>query len=283
MKPKTNPSLGSGAKANPPTGSGPNLSGCPQGIEILLRRAASDSKFREQLLEQPTNAAAAIGLKLDPAEIAMLECIPREQLLLTIERMEAARGRRRGFLVKLAIATFVAVAVAGEAWLWRWRELSYQGKSLSEWLRLGDQFGWNYTRFFVVAGTLPNWTKTGPPVIRIPQKQEMTEVEEAIRAMGPKAIPSMVTMLETRDHAWKLKLMKWLGKQSVVKVQFTTAESYQKRALIGLTILGPLATNAVPAIQKAMANPANTNHWEFQAFGREALEKITGQPPANGE
>jgi hypothetical protein len=252
-------------------GKGP--SGYPQGIEVLLRKAASDLEFREQLLEQRAGAATAIGLELDPAEKAMLESIPRIQLLLTIEQLEAAGDRRRGFLVKLAIAT-LAAAAAGGVWLWCWREPAYKGKTLSEWLRSGEQFGWIYTTHFAVAGTL---ALIHSP-LRIPPKPEMVEVQEALHAMGTEGIPPMLTMLQARDSAWKLKLMTWLDKQSVVKLHLARAESYQTRALIGLTVLGPAATNAVPAIQKAMAAPKKTNDLVFQAYAKEALQKITGKP-----
>ena len=263
------------AATGSPSGPGPGAPLYPHGIEVLLRRAASDRVFREQLLEQQAGAAVAIGLELDPAEKAMLESIPRIQLLLTIERLEAAGGPRRGFLIKLAVAMLVAVA-AGGAWLWSQCEPSYKGKSLSEWLRLGEQFGWGYSNAYAIAGTVSiNWR---PTPWRVPPKREMAEVEEALHAMGPKAIPPLLARLKVKDKAWDLKLMAWLDKQSLVEFQFTSAESYHKRALIGLTVLGPLATNAVPAIQKAMADPAKTNDWEFQACAKEALGKITGKP-----
>ena len=117
------------SRGDSPSSPGPGAALYPQGIEVLLRRAASDPVFRDQLLEQRAGAAVAIGLELDPAEKAMLESIPRLQLLLTIERLGVAGEPRRGFLVKLAIATVVAVA-AGGVWLWRQREPSYRGKSL---------------------------------------------------------------------------------------------------------------------------------------------------------
>lgn len=194
---------------------------------------------------------------------------------------EEAQERRRGFLVKLAIATVVAAA-GGGVWLWRRREPAYQGKSLNEWLVLGEQYGWSYQMFGAVAGLIavyPTNTfqrNTTMPGGRVSPKPEMAEVEAAIHAMGTKSIPPMVAMLETKDPAWKLKLMAWLGKQSAVKVHFTKAETYQQCALIGLTVLGPLATNAVPAILKAMGDTNKVNAWEFQAYAREALEKIGG-------
>jgi hypothetical protein len=270
-KPESPPEAGT--VGSPGQGPGQGARGYPQGIEVLLRRAAADPVFRDQLMEHRAGAAAAIGLELDPAEKAMLESIPQVQLLLTIERLETARGPRRGFVVKLAVATLVALA-AGGVWLWRQREPSYKGKSLRQWLRLGEQYGWSYSQVFFVAGLIP----TNPSPARIPPKAEMTEVEAALRAMGPKTVPLMLPMLEAKDQPWKLKLMNWLDKQSKVKIQFTKAESYQKRALIGLTVLGPLATNAVPAIQKAMADPAKTNNIVFQAYAKEALQKINGKP-----
>jgi hypothetical protein len=119
---------------------------------------------------------------------------------------------------------------------------------------------------------------SGYPMSRIPPKPEMAEVEEALRAMGSKAVKPMLVMLESKDPSWKLKLMNWIGKQSVIKNPFTKAQTYQKRALIGLTVMGPLATNAVPTIQKVMADTNKFNDWEFQAYAKEALAKLTGKP-----
>ena len=273
MKREAESAPGPGAKCGPP-GPGQGWPLLPQGLELLLRRAASDLEFRDQLLDTRAAAAAAIGLALDPAEQAMLASIPRAQLLLTIERINEAGDRRRGFLLKLAFAALVAAA-AGGVWLWRRREPAYRDKSLSEWLRLGEQFGWTYQQVFWSAGAVI--IMANAPITRTPPKAAMTEVEEALCAIGTKAVPSMLAMLHTKDPSWKLKLMNWLGKQSTVKVPFTKAATYQKRAVIGLTVLGPLATNAVPAIQTAMADTNKVSDWEFQAYAKEALERITGK------
>jgi hypothetical protein len=147
------------ADGTPPFSAAQQRSSFPRGIEALIRKAAADPAFRKQLLEQRAGAAAAAGLKLVPAEQAMLQA------------------------------------------------------------------------------------------------------------------------MESKDSALKLKLMAWLAKQRVVKIKLTPAATYQKRALIGSTLLGPQASNAVPSIQKFLANCTNAPNWELQQFGAEALEKITGRAP----
>ncbi len=56
----------------------------PRNLEVLLQKAAVNREFRELLVKDRSRAAAAIQLKLEPAEEAMLEAIPSEQLQLII-------------------------------------------------------------------------------------------------------------------------------------------------------------------------------------------------------
>ena len=56
-----------------PPGSGQPIGPIPRGIEILLKKAAVDTEFREILLDDPNQAAAAIELELEPVESAMLQ------------------------------------------------------------------------------------------------------------------------------------------------------------------------------------------------------------------
>jgi hypothetical protein len=95
-----------------PPGSGRGHISVPRGIEVLVKKAAVDPEFRELLFEQRGAAAAAIDLELDPAENAMLNAIPQEQLAQIISQTTVPLEQRRVFLGRLAVA-MLAVLGAG--------------------------------------------------------------------------------------------------------------------------------------------------------------------------
>lgn len=97
-----------------PPGSGRSNIAVPRGIEVLVKKAAVDSEFRELLFAQRGAAAAAIELELDPAENAMLSAIPQEQLAQIISQTTVPVEQRRVFLGRLAVA-MLAVLGAGLA------------------------------------------------------------------------------------------------------------------------------------------------------------------------
>jgi hypothetical protein len=84
---------------------GPSPRTAPRGLEALLQKAAREPAFCERLLEKRSGAAPEAGVELDPAEAAMLDGSPREQLKAMIAgasspasaRIVAFRtGRARG-------------------------------------------------------------------------------------------------------------------------------------------------------------------------------------------
>jgi len=97
-----------------PPGSGRSTGAVPRGIEVLVKKAAVDSEFRELLLEQRGRAAAAIGLELDPAEAAMLSAIPREQLAQIVDQTDVPAEQPKGFLGRVAAAVRAALGLGGD-------------------------------------------------------------------------------------------------------------------------------------------------------------------------
>lgn len=87
-----------------PPGSGRSTGTIPRGIEVLVKKAAVDPEFRELLFEQRGAAAAAIELELDPAEHAILNAIPQEQLAQIVSQTTVPVEQRRVFLGRLAVA-----------------------------------------------------------------------------------------------------------------------------------------------------------------------------------
>ena len=92
-----------------PPGSGRANITVPQGIEVLVKKAAVDAEFRELLLDQRGGAAAVIGLELDPAESDILTTIPRDQLAQIIGVTVVPVEQRRVFLGRVAAAMLAAL------------------------------------------------------------------------------------------------------------------------------------------------------------------------------
>ncbi len=84
----------------------------PRGIEVLLKKASVDPKFRALLLEQRAGAAAAIDLKLELAEVAMLRAIPADQLERLIDHTKVPVEQRRVFLGRAAAAMLAVIGAA---------------------------------------------------------------------------------------------------------------------------------------------------------------------------
>jgi hypothetical protein len=84
----------------------------PRGLEVLLKKASVDAEFRRLLLENRSAAGAVIGLELDPAETAMLDAMPREQIEAIIRCTHVRPEERRVFLGQAA-SVMLAALVAG--------------------------------------------------------------------------------------------------------------------------------------------------------------------------
>jgi len=87
-----------------PPGNGQPVGRIPRGIEVLLKKAAVDEEFRVLLLDDPSQAAAAIELELEPVEQTMLQAFPKELLATVIDQTEVPLTHRRAFLGTAAAA-----------------------------------------------------------------------------------------------------------------------------------------------------------------------------------
>lgn len=84
----------------------------PRGLEVLLKKASVDAEFRSLLLEKRARAAESITLELDPAEAAMLDSMPREQLEAIIRGTRVRDEDRRVFLGKVASVMLAALGAS---------------------------------------------------------------------------------------------------------------------------------------------------------------------------
>ena len=93
----------------------------PQGIEVLVLKAAIDPDFKQLLLQQRTAAAVAIGLELTAAETTMLTTVPAAPLEAVIARASVPQEHRRMFLGQAAAAMLAALgaSTAGPAMAWQ--------------------------------------------------------------------------------------------------------------------------------------------------------------------
>ena len=95
-----------------PPGAGLPIGTIPRGIEVLVKKAAVDAEFRLVLLDQRADAAAVIGLQLEPAEAMMLRAISREQLATIVARTSVPETQRRTFLGQAASAMLATLGLA---------------------------------------------------------------------------------------------------------------------------------------------------------------------------
>jgi hypothetical protein len=86
-----------------------NPHGVPRGLEVLLKKASVDEEFRALLLEKRSHASETIALELDPAEAAMLDHMPREQLEAIIHGTRVPAEDRRVFLGQVASVMLAAL------------------------------------------------------------------------------------------------------------------------------------------------------------------------------
>lgn len=125
----------------------------------------------------------------------------------------------------LCVAAALALG-AGLVWFLQTRQPAYHGKPLVEWLRKIDY--------------------NNPDE---PMKPESREAAAAVRAMGTKALPHLLRMLQAWDSPLKLRLVELARKQRFIRVRFTQAVLSHHYAGNGLRALGPQAEPAIPALK----------------------------------
>ena len=74
------------------------------------------------------------------------------------------------------------------------------------------------------------------------------KAEEAVRQVGTNAIPTLLRLLWASDSALKVKVVGLLERQHVVKLGFTSAETWNIAGRLGFKMLGTNAASAVPAL-----------------------------------
>jgi hypothetical protein len=144
----------------------------------------------------------------------------------------ATKNRRRKFLLLAASL----LAISGAALLWqKLAEPSYQGKSLSHWL-----------------GRMPRSGEVPP------------EVREAIRQIGPQAVPWLVTWLAYETPPWRKRLNDLCKQHQSLKCLETDESQRYRRglgAMDAFEILGPEARKAKQELLRLFKGADPTNHY----------------------
>ncbi len=94
-----------------PPGGGANVGDVPRGLEVLVKKAAVDPKFKKVLLEKRAGAAEAIALKIEPVEAAMIEAVPEAQLKAIVANTKVNPSLRPAFLGYAAGVMLAALGV----------------------------------------------------------------------------------------------------------------------------------------------------------------------------
>ena len=137
------------------------------------------------------------------------------------------------------IAVVLVLAGTGLIALWP-REPSYQGKSLTGWLRN-------------LYGTTP--------AIR-------GQAQEAIRHIGTNALPILRRKLRAEDSPMRIRLFRWLGRSSILGIPMREAEDWRLRAADACGALGPMAEPAIPELVEASKSSANSYNATMRALGQ---------------
>jgi hypothetical protein len=176
------------------------------------------------------------------------------------------------------IAALLVVGAVLPVILNRPAEPSFNGRSLSEWVKdisptmlarnrtvpvkrvPGPRPGVIVSRggqMFVSGGPASNAPTIvmgmfGPTLVYPPQH---LTAAAAIREIGTNAIPHLLCVIYSRDGKLKTTCAKWWRKQNVVKLPFDMAEDKKAHALPALQELGPLAVWAwVEVVTNDLAN-----------------------------
>jgi hypothetical protein len=95
-----------------PPGNGKGVSDVPRGVEVLVKKASVDPKFKKLLLETRAAAAETIALVLEPAEAAMLDAVPQPQLEAIVANTKVSPKLRPAFLGYAAGVMLAALSTA---------------------------------------------------------------------------------------------------------------------------------------------------------------------------
>lgn len=135
--------------------------------------------------------------------------------------------------IRLLGLSAIALMVSVSVWALLSHEPVYQGRNLAAWLA---DFEDDQIERRVLAST-------------------------AVKHIGVEAVPFLIQRLrydpntakrDSRFLRWKRQALEWLNKYTFIKVSPARPANRRRQALAALDSLGPLATNALPALEKLL-------------------------------
>jgi len=153
-------------------------------------------------------------------------------------RVSGVMTNRRRVLFALTFAPLLGIVI----WqAWPTREPLYRQKPLSFWLRsfdLGDN---------------------------APGKPSFDESVEAVRETSTNSLPILLRMLRSRDSDLKHRLARLAQKQSLIRINYVTADRQRWAARQGFTALGLYAKVAIPQLVEISREEASRVEWNKYA------------------
>jgi HEAT repeat protein len=137
------------------------------------------------------------------------------------------RPHRKFFRWLVFFGVLIAIVAGAIRLILANSEPQYHGAALSKWLQLYSD--------------------------NVDAEQQRREAAEAVRQIGPKAIPVLLKWAAATDSPLKQKVEQWADKLEV-DVNFTDAEDYHQRAVSGFSLLGPQGKTAIPDLQRLLCN-----------------------------
>jgi HEAT repeat protein len=129
---------------------------------------------------------------------------------------------RASLVVALALAAIGALFCASRS-----NEPSYQGRSLSQWLR---------------------------DIENAREDPEAEPAKNAVRQIGTNAIPYLLGKMRTEDSKLKTRFITLLAKAHIFSVRIANSNRQHLRALLGFEALGPQASSAIPDLKALLNN-----------------------------
>ena len=147
---------------------------------------------------------------------------------------------------RIVLTILLLAVIGGVVWVVLSPEVSdpvFEGKKLSAWLRdipvfLNHGFKERKER------NIPLKNRWAPEGLRRDEFKPIT----ALSQIGSNAVPTLLRMLRAKDSALKLKLVLLAQKQTVIKIDFVSAEEKQGEAYEAFWWLGAEADSAIPEL-----------------------------------
>ncbi|HZQ47648.1 MAG TPA: hypothetical protein VFC07_11580 [Verrucomicrobiae bacterium] len=121
--------------------------------------------------------------------------------------------------------------------IFRAREPRYQGRTLTEWIKVGDDAYSAFTAHLV-----------GYPYNELEADPGWKASSHAVRQMGTKAIPFLLNCAHATDSPQKAKVIEWLEEHPSLHFHIRSAFDRQGIAAFGFWLLGDDAKAAWPGL-----------------------------------